>query len=397
MAINKEIYKWERVVPVRFTRHKGTVPTGTYAPDMDDRGYATYFGPVVGVCRGDLTRVAVVRELLEDAAPLFVSSADTAKVTIVDPPAGSGQLPDGHRVPIDFQASHTNGDVKIRVHAQRLDGPVVAELTVHVSQLLTTLCAVHRTAIYAPPATRTAANTTSRSFADIDTLIAEVNRQWRPGGIEFTIDTRKDDTNLTNQVPRTGVNPTDGALLCPVYGQKPEEPNENFTRLMATNRVARRLNIHFAREIRTASPSGDPRYIGFGSAAEKGLVVSDTTEDLETQAHTISHELGHILNLAGINHSVREDAHSDDDPQWNISVPIRRHDLWTRRRLMYYMVGLNSDDRVGTGGRYTFAGTDAGYGPGRSGHMITIKNLTQDATDNEYTDARNQQATLFTP
>lgn len=64
---------------------------------------------------------------------------------------------------------------------------------------------------------------------------------------------------------------------------------------------------------------------------------------------------------------------------------------------MYYMVGLNSDDRVGTGGRYTFAGTDAGYGPGRSGHMITIKNLTQDATDNEYTDARNQQATLFTP
>jgi len=397
MPVNKEVYKWERVVPVRFTRHVNAVPAGTCAPDLDDRGYVTYFGPVVGVCRGDLTRVTVVRELLEDAAPLFVSSADTAKVTIVDPPAGSGQLANGHRVPIDFQASNTDGDVKIRVHAQRLDGPIVEELTVHVSQLLTILCAVHRTAIYAPPATRTAANTTSRSFADIDTLIAEVNRQWRPGGIEFTVDTRKDDTNLTNQVSRNGIAPTDGALLCPVYGATPQEANENFTRLMATNRVNRRLNIHFVRQIRTATASGAPFYIGFGSSAEKGLVVSDTTSDQETQAHTISHELGHILNLAGIGHSVSEDAHSDDDPQWNTSVPARRHDLWTRRRLMYYMVGLNTDDRIGTGGRYTFAGNDVGYGAGRSGHMITIKNLTQDATDNEYTDARARQASLFTP
>jgi hypothetical protein len=125
------------------------------------------------------------------------------------------------------------------------------------------------------------------------------------------------------------------------------------------------------------------------------LVVSDTTSDIETQAHTLAHELGHILNLAAMGHTVSEDAHSDDDPQWNTTVPRRRHDLWTRRRLMYYMVGLNAADRTGPGGRYAFDGRDAGYGNGRSGHMITIKNLTQDATDNEYTDARNRQATLF--
>jgi len=68
--------------------------------------------------------------------------------------------------------------------------------------------------------------------------------------------------------------------------------------------------------------------------------------------------------------------------------------LWSRRRLMYYMVGLQADERTGAGGRYSFAGTDVGYGEGRSGHMITIKNLTGDPTDNEYTDARNKARTL---
>lgn len=395
MTINKEVYKWERIVPVRFTRYKGPAVAGTHTPDLDDRGFTTYFGPVVGVCQGDLTRVVLLREELDEGAPLFVTSEDTGRITIIAPPPDPGQLENGARANIDFRASNTEGEAKIRIHAQSLNGPVIAELTVHTFRLLTILCAAHRTAIYTPPATRTAANTTSRSFNDIDTLMAEVNRQWRPAGIEFTIDTRKDDTNLTNQVARGGFPPTDGALLCPVYGSG--EANENFTRLMATNRVDRRLNVHFVHEIRTASANGEPFYIGFGSSAERGLVVSDTADPLELQAHTLAHELGHILNLSGVGHSVPEDAHSDDDPQWNTSVPVRRHDLWTRRRLMYYMVGLNSDDRIGTGGRYAFAGTDSGYGPGNPGHMITIKNLTQDATDNECADARNRQATLFTP
>jgi len=395
MPISKEVYKWERVVPARFTRYSGQAPAGTYSPDPDDRGYTGYLGPLVGVCRDDLARITLIREQLDPGAPLFVTSASPDKIAIVYPSPDSGQLIAGNRVNIDFRAAGIDGDFKIQVHAQKLDGPIIAELTVHVSTLLIILCAVHRTAIFSSPATRTASNTTSRSFGDIDTLLAVVNRQWRPCGIEFSVDTRKDDTNLTNQVSRNGIAPTDGALLCPVYGSG--EANENFSRLMATDRVDRRLNIHFVHQIRTASADGKPFYIGFGSSAEKGLVVSDTTSDLETQAHTLAHELGHILNLSGVGHSVPEDAHSDDDPQWNTSVPARRHDLWTRRRLMYYMVGLDAADRTGAGGRYAFDGMDAGYGAGRSGHLITIKNLTQDATNNEYTDARNRQANLFTP
>jgi hypothetical protein len=392
-----DVYKWERIVPVAFGRYRDNPPAGTYAPDLDCRGFCNYGGYVVGVCRGDLTRVKVTRVLLDEDAPLFVSSGDPGKLTIVSPSPNPGQLPSGTRVYIDFRASNTDGDVKIRVHAQKLDGPIIGELTVHISQLLTITCAVHRTAIYKPPSTRTAANTTARTFANIDTLMGEVNRIWRPCGIEFFVGSRKDDTNLTNQVPRNGINPSDGALLCPVYGTPGEAGvNVNFTLLMATNKVDGLVNIYFARDIRSATASGNPRYNGFGSAGERGMVVRDR-DPIQAQAETVAHELGHILTLAGQGHANSHDSHSDDDPQWSNTVPNRRHDLFSRRRLMYYMGGLEAADRTGPGGRYAFDGINAGYGDGVRGRMITIKNLTQDPTDSEYTDARNRQATLFIP
>ncbi len=391
MPIEKEIYKLERVVPVRFARYTGSAPAGKYTPDPDDRGYVTYEGPVVGVCRGDTTRIYIIRAQLDDSAPLFVS-AENANLTIVEP-GGNHQLWNGRRSHIDFRAGNTDGDVKIRVHAQTASGPIVATLTVHISQLLRVHCAIHRTAIYTPPATRTAANTTTRTFAEIRSILTVVNRFWRPIGIEFTSDTER-ESNMTNQVPRDGVNPTDGILLCPIYGGG--TANENFSRLMATNPVANRLNLHFVSGIQAAHTGAGaaPNYIGFGSSAEHGLVIADNIGDQEYVAHTVAHELGHIVNLAGRGHTNTFDSHSDDEPQFNATVASRRHDLWSRRRLMYYSVNLVADERTGTGGRYPFGGINAGYGNGRAGHMITIKNLTQDHTDREYQDARTQAATL---
>jgi len=400
MTVRREIYKTERIVPVRFTRTAAAVVAGTSAPDPDDRGFTGYHGPVAGVCRGDTARIRVVRDLLDDGAPLFVTSEDAAKLTIISPAAGVA-LAAGHEVDIEFRAAATDGDVKVQVRAQRVDGPIVGELTVHVSQVVTVRCAIHRTAIFAPPATRAAANTTTRTFADITNLLAEVNRQWRPAGVRFLADTQRDNSNLINQVARNGIAPADGSLLCPVFGSG--EANENFSRLMATNPVANRLNLHFVRQIRTASADGSPFYIGFGSRADRGLVVSDSADAIEIQGHTLAHELGHILNLAGRGHDVPEDSHSDDDPQFNMDVRRRRHDLWSRRRLMYYMVGLAAADRTGaasgtqSAGRYPFDGLEVGYGNGNVGHMLTIKNLVQDPTDNEYTDARNGATGLFGP
>jgi hypothetical protein len=393
MAIAKEIYKWERVAPVRFKRYTGHPPAGRYAPELDDRGYVNYGGPAVGVCRGDTTRVDLVRAQLDDSAPLFLTVGSPEKLSIIEPGGPVHQLPSGHRAHVDFRAGNADGDVKVHVHAQSANGPVIGQLTVHVSQLMRVHCAIHRTAIYNLPGSRQPANTTNRSFADIRNIISQLNRFWRPMGIEFVADTER-ESNLTNQVPRDGVNPADGILLCPIYGSNTS--NENFTRLMATNAVANRLNLHFVPGIQAANPGGGaaPNYIGFGSSAQHGLVISDNIGDLETTAHTLAHELGHILNLCGCQHANQYDSHSDDDPQFVAAVPSRRHDLWSRRRLMYYSVGLNSDDRVGAGGRYPFAGTNVGYGAGRSGHMITIKNLSQDPTDNENSDARAQAATL---
>jgi len=397
MTVRRQVFRVERIMPVRFTRSPGAVPLGQYASDIDDRGYTGYHGPVVGVCRGDTTRVRVVRELLDNNAPLYVTSEDTSKLTIISPVAGQ-PLANGQHVDITFRVRNTDGNVKVQVRAQAIDGPIVAELTVHVSQVMVIECATHRTAIYdgtAVGAARSAANTTRRDWPNIRTLMREVNRMWRPAGISFDVDTERDNTNLTNQVARDGLNPTNGILLCPVYGSG--TTNENFNRLMNTNRVNDRINIYFVREIQAAhtGPGPAPSYVGFGSSHHRGLVVSDSLRgDLESDAHTMSHELGHILRLAAIGHTDPHDSHSDDDPQWNSTVARRRHDLWSRRRLMYYMVGLQAAERTGAGGRYAFDGTDVGYGAGRSGHMITIKSLNQDPTDNEYTDARNTARTL---
>lgn len=394
MSVRRNVYKKERIVPVRFARCAAAVPANTYAPDPDDRGYVGYHGPVVGVCRDDRTRVRVLRDLLDPNAPLYATSADPTKLEIRVPAAGQ-PIPDGAHADIEFVTAGGTGDVKVQVRAQAADGPVVAELTVHISSVTTVRCAGHRTAIYNLPGGRTVANTTNRSIADIRTLMAEVNRQWRPAGIRFNVDTWRENTNLTNQVPRDGVNPVDGVLLCPIFGGA--TTNENFDRMMNTNKVANRLNIYFVTTIQSPPDPATgvaPNYIGFGSSAQNGLVISDNLGDLETSAHTLSHELGHILTLAGSGHATVNDSHSDDDPRFDITVANRRHDLWSRRRLMYYMVGLQADERTGAGGRYSFAGTDVGYGEGSSGHMITIKNLTGDPTDNEYTDARNKARTL---
>jgi len=391
MAISKSIYKIERITPLKFERSTSAAPAGTYAPDIDDRGYTHYKGPVVGTCRGDKVQVDVIREQIDNNTTLYATSADTSKVTIS---AGSRELSKGKRATLQFTVGATDGEYKIEIRAQAMDGPVIAELTVLISEIMSIDCAVHRTAIYTAPATRGAANTTTRTLADINNLMAEVNKQWRPMGVQFTITHRKDDTNLTNQVARNGVNPTNGILLTPVFGSG--VANENFTRIMATNKVNNRLNIYFVRGIQAASPGGGPgpNYVGFGSAYHKGLVISDNIGDLETEAHTLSHELGHILTLAAMGHTNQYDSHSDDDPQWNATIANRRHDLWSRRRLMYYMVGLQAAERTGAGGRYAFDGIDVGHGNGRSGHLLTIKNLTNDSTDNEYTDARNQARTF---
>ncbi len=435
MAKLEPIYKWRRISPIRFARSKTAIPAGKTwgAPDLDDRGHtAPYPGPVVGVVRGDTVVMALVREVLDPSAPLWVSSEDASKLKI-ESPASPFQLPAGARVDIRFTAGTTDGNVKVRIHAQAAGGPIIGELTVLVTQLQSVRCAAHRTALFTAPATRNAANTTTRSFADIDVLVAEVNRQWRPCGIQFTVDTRLDTSNLTTQATINSIAPTDGVLLCPVFGTG--AANTNFELLMGVNKQAARINIYFVHGIGTATTVNPPSYIGFGSSYYKGLVVSDTTESIEYQGHVLAHELGHILSIAAMGHASTSDSHSDDDPKFGLEVRSRRHDVWSRRRLMYYMVGLDAEDRNGAAvaavpgvaavpaipalgiaavagvaavaarpeGRYKkvldtdyeFDGTDTGYGPGSPGHLLTIKKLTNDSTDGEYTDARKNAAKLF--
>ena len=176
MPISRTVYQKERIVPVTFERSRD-ISTTHQTPDPDDRGFTNEHGPIVGVCRGDTAQIGVLRKLLDADAPLWATSNDTRRVEI---PEGSQQLPNGDRVDLVFNAGNSDGSAEILIHAQAVDGPIIARLIVQISRILNVRCAVHRTAIFGPSGVRSASNTTTTSDSDIDSIFAEANKIWRP-------------------------------------------------------------------------------------------------------------------------------------------------------------------------------------------------------------------------
>src|SRR6266567_199829 len=98
MAFPHEVYKTQRIVPVRFRRAVPGDPDISF-PDLDDRGYfrvgattGTDRGYVVGVRQGDDVWVVMRREKVENTAPLFVTSSNTARMTVRDNVGGGAAL-----------------------------------------------------------------------------------------------------------------------------------------------------------------------------------------------------------------------------------------------------------------------------------------------------------------
>src|SRR5271157_1527595 len=106
MPIQQDVYKWHRLVLVRFKRRAVGDPVLTQ-PDIDDRGSAdTDHAPVVGICQGDTISVRLSRELIEDAARLFVTSTDKSIVAVASPALGA--LP--NTTDMDIELRGVSGD-----------------------------------------------------------------------------------------------------------------------------------------------------------------------------------------------------------------------------------------------------------------------------------------------
>src|SRR5262245_18261265 len=130
------------IVPIRFAR----AVTGAVvidAPDVDDRGFAmgnrpgtwgstNARGAMVTMTEGDTVRIKVLREDIDDSAPLFVTSSDNGAATIS---GSAGPLGADGVFSITGVVDAIRRDVKIQVHLGAANGPVLGELEPHIFQI----------------------------------------------------------------------------------------------------------------------------------------------------------------------------------------------------------------------------------------------------------------------
>lgn len=183
MALQQEVYKWHRLVLVRFQRATTGQPNAT-KPDVDDRGFAaTEHGPVVGLVQGNNITVRLTREHLDKAAALFVTSSDKSTFTVASP--ASGALPG--TVDMDIQINGVKGGAgspvlaKLEVRFGSATGPIIHQLTVWVFQPLTVALTPHMVTI------ADAAGNSTGSVANVAQIMKLVAAIWQACGVTISI------------------------------------------------------------------------------------------------------------------------------------------------------------------------------------------------------------------
>jgi len=388
MAIAKEIYRRERIVPVRFSRLADPANTASVSgpprvdsPDMDDRGYIRHgHEPIVGLIEGTQIKVRLSRENIENAVSIFATSNDTATIT-VESTLGGAQLPNTEHMWIQIEAPvGSAGDpavAKVEIRFGTDDGPIISELTVHVFEQLTVditphVVTISRAAVAATPAVGTtpavaatpaiAGTAPGAVVADIMTMVSAI---WKPCGITFNVQPVENDAvnfataNIVSDSPFPG----------------------EVNTLLGTNSVANTVNVYIVRQIGTGGTLG----YGISRASARtfrignpGIILAETTaggtvRDTQYWANDLAHEIGHFFRL------------------WhpgNQEPPNEWQDTWSRRMLMH---NFNRTDGANPP-KPRFG--DTGYGTNTAGTLanrgcqITMKNYRRHSTDGECTTSR---------
>ncbi len=352
------------ICPIRFTRAVTGVPVAD-APEVDDRGFAMGSRPgtwgnspargaMVSIMEGDTVRIRVLREDIDDTAPLFLTSTDTNVVSIAAPAAG-GPIPADGIFSLLGVRDYCNRPVRVQVRLGAIDGPVLGEIEPHIFNLRRLRLVAHLVTING--------TVTNRTAATLVNTFQAVNRIWRPVGIEFIYNEAQTRSENINGLAVAGTMTTRMNATTPGHAGNATDWSE-FSRIINLNPVANHINIYFvqaANEVfgltfdnRVARPNG------------YGVVSADNATD-----NSVAHELCHYLN-------------NPDHAQQAVAGGAARQDMWTRRRLMwtpspYAATGIAHRDEVG-------------YGARTRGAFITVKDLPAgvDTTDRETARARRR-------
>jgi hypothetical protein len=395
MTITKEVYGLERIVPLRFSRladpmkpqNESGPPRGD-APDMDDRGFKVEFpGPIVGVTEGRIIMVRLIRENIEDAAPLFVKS-DTPSIVTVESPQ-PGNLPNVKNMVIKLKGIK-GGDqnpqkAKIQVFYQDTSGPLLAELMVWVFKPLKLNIIPHIVTIAQTGGGASAVG----SNANVADIMKVVQGTWYQAGIIFNVGTTLNENVTLATAGVVSDNPFPGEV-------------DTILKLHWTGTG---INVYFVHRIGNGGTLGygiSPSVYKTFGFTNPGILVADTTawgsvRDVQWWANDLAHEIGHFLTLW----------HPD-----KCEIPDHLQDSWSRRMLMHnrnhmdanapwpreYQAAKPAVPATPTTPaqpatpavyyKYRPKFNDIGYGNLNRGFMITFKDYARHKTDGEALTAR---------
>lgn len=368
------------IVPIGFKR-ANTGNTLIDAPEVDDRGFemgnrgtltaTPARGPMFGVTVGTTVRLAVTRNGIADAAPLFVTSSNPAALKIVAPAEGVAIPADGI---FSVEALLENGTPHpvIQIRFGSKTGPVVGETEPHLFRKLTVAVTPHFVRIDSATATGT------RPALPLARIMDRVRAIWRPCGVDFDVKASVDD----NTILPAGVLDT---LDMPAgFGDTPRVLALQRARLgLPPGTNDNSINWYVVPRIRGRNNAGGFSFttVGLGIsrdtantiASDTGIIVTadgvTTDAEIERVARTTAHEIGHFFRLRHVQSR-------------NADNPVK--DSWGRRQLMFPLSFLPPAAAGGAPPRTN----DVGYGNLIRGCLITLKDHAQHSTDGETLTAR---------
>jgi hypothetical protein len=367
------------IVPFRFARGRDGFSTRD-DPDIDDRGFTRgravsglsttdARGPMLGLMLNHTVHLKVVREDIDDTAPLYITCTEPDVIEIVEP-TGGGPLSNTGIFRIKGNtASGSPGKVQVRLGSAT--GPVLGEIEPHVFSRYTLPITPHRVRIDTSTATGTRPN------IPVERILRRARAIWWPCGIEIRFDpaTRPivDDNIQLGTVDVVRDPDVDNwAEVKRVLGLQ----RQRLGLAAGTNDQA--INWYIINRFTDADTVGlgIRRQLANTLNCDPGIFTTangvNNDREIERVARTVAHEIGHFLTLEHV-----QNRHADD--------PVE--DTYGRRQLMFPISwlpaspaprALNTTPRI----------DDVGYGREVRGCLFTLKNHPRHATDKESTSAR---------
>jgi hypothetical protein len=309
---------------------------------------------------------------MENGGALFITVSDNARFEITSPAPGTA-LPGQRNMMIKFRA-RSAGECLIRVMFGAEDGPIIHRLRVIVNALRDVRLAAHVPTINGAIVNDSGGNPvpaqSTRTDANIRNLIDQANAIYFPYGLRFVLDPAIDRAGALNFTNRGMVN----------------DMTNEFNLTTAHNRVNGAVNMYFMPQIGSAA---EVDQVGGSATSARGSpnTFGSLIADMAAGGQTIAHELGHVLNLVNDPRGEFIHVNTVNDPASPGTGRQVRHDIVSRRRLMWAFTNLLADPNMA----YR---SNVGYGAGQPGALLTVKQLDQDRTDLEMQEVQRAAARL---